>query len=153
VSGDILDEARAAAEAASVGPWRISDPDPIDEHSYLSVVRLRPPGSEFVAEDWIAEIVAEESDATFIAGARQWVPALCDEVEALRVSRQAALDALADTVRAHESITARFRAGIPKPPPEWAFKALDRARALIERESHRGAPAPVVLGDQAEEKQ
>jgi hypothetical protein len=61
---------------------------------------------------------------------------------ALRVSRQSALDALADLLDWLGDVNAQ-----PEDEP------LFRARALIERESHRGAPAPVVLGDQAEEKQ
>ena len=46
------------------------------------------------------------------------------EVERLRAL-------LADTVRAHEAITARFRAGTPKPPPEWAFDAMAAAPAAL----------------------
>lgn len=60
-----LSEIRAVTEKTTSGPWNRN-------------------GDELEHDGWMAEFVRDE-DAEFCAASRQWVPTLCDEVEADRV--------------------------------------------------------------------
>ena len=76
-----LDAIRARADAATPGKWELFD-------SYGDI--WVGGGISDIYEDkleWIARVetyARSDADAEFIAGARQWVPQLCDEVDRLR---------------------------------------------------------------------
>ena len=94
---------RASAEAASKGPWEYQDIDSVGGG------RICDPGVEIASIDFDVYPIdtrihrfrhVEEADRTgeFIAGARTWVPQLCDEVDALR-ARVSELEAERDKRR------------------------------------------------------
>ena len=77
-----LDEIRRATEAATEGPWssrNAYDGNNPHKATYWDVCDADEPIGQF----WWDHA---EADAAFIAGARQWVPALVAEVERLRAA-------------------------------------------------------------------
>ena len=75
-----LDEIRRATEAATEGPWGTNP----DDDGY-AVHDVRCPSDAMRAQVY-GEPHRAAADATFIAGARSWVPALVAEVERLRAA-------------------------------------------------------------------
>lgn len=111
---------RARAEAATVGPWRVQTPaceHDDDEHSAIK-------GGGALVTD----CVANENDAAFIAHARADIPALCDEVEALR--GEVSLERWAERAAVVAWLRSRGMA-------DYAQSNLDFAATMIERGEHR----------------
>ena len=75
-----LDEIRAVTEAATPGPWKAVDKG--NTVPFHAVFAPSIDGSKPV--NICSGISPKTGNANFIASARQWVPVLCDEVEAGR---------------------------------------------------------------------
>lgn len=99
-----------------------------ERHQRANLVRAVMEGYGLY-DEWVGELI---NDVSFDRVPWKVAEKLVERTKAAEARCVQLTEALRDTVKAHESITARFRAGTPKPPPEWAFKALDRARALLD---------------------
>lgn len=95
MSTERLAEIRARCEAATEGPWRVS---PYKSGKYLSVEFLID-GKPFAS---VALYVHDETDADFIAAARQDVPYLLDEIEARDERLKFSLSVLNEHLDAHK---------------------------------------------------
>lgn len=84
-----LDAIEAAAQRATFGPWTSERTVPSDPLSQWNVVAKDDDGDVIaqVAYDYDRNYgygACDQSDAEFIAGAREWIPALVGEVRTLR---------------------------------------------------------------------
>ena len=119
-----LDEIRRATEAATEGPWGTNP----DDDGY-AVHDVRCPSDAMRAQVY-GEPHRAAADATFIAGARSWVPTLVAEVERLRA-------ALGSLLEHHDATCTRTT-------HPWAV--IEAGRLL-----GRAAPSQQRVGDQGQE--
>lgn len=108
---------RAAAEAATEGPWTVSDKTTVWANSKRKYIV--PP------DDMRPEEMREE-DAEFIALARQAVPALCDMVERRDKALEEAKEIIMTTARIIEHL------GLPETAQETKEQATHIDKILEE---------------------
>jgi len=70
VTGEELEAIRQACEKATEGPWSACE----DGDDTCAVLDRDRGTFAYLSDEWL-------DDAEFIAGSRQWVPALLDEIE------------------------------------------------------------------------
>ena len=73
MTGEELEAIREACENATEGPWSACE----DGDDTCAVLDRDRGTFAYLSDEWLA-------DAEFIAGSREWVPALLDECERLR---------------------------------------------------------------------
>ena len=82
MTGEELEAIRQACKNATEGPWLACE----DGDDTCAVLDRDRGTFAYLSDEWLA-------DAEFIAGCRQWVPALLDEIERLRGLAVAVVDA------------------------------------------------------------
>ena len=100
-----LNAIRKRAEAATEGPWQVN------EHDYCAHKRAALVTNN---RTYVAKVFAGEADATFIAHARQDVPALIAEVERLRTQQDRLIAELEKADKFSDELRAElFRQQLP----------------------------------------
>lgn len=102
---------RKRAEDATDGPWKVTNENEGTEYLPFWVIG----GDDAEEGEWFAELhVGNKADATFIANARQDVPALIAEVERLRTQQARLIAELEKADKFSDALRAElFRQQLP----------------------------------------